>query len=144
MARFYEQLLIELNATVLQAQYEDFAETINGVIYRRDGNRPINTPERSANLWLTWDFLDHWTAHSGVRYVGDSFINTDNSQRLPSYTVVDIGLSGDLTPDISVHLRGKNIFDEFYAFTSVGNGQNGGQWELGAPRTFEVQLTARF
>src|SRR6185436_7870806 len=67
---FAETWRIELNGTVLRARYEDFSEVVNGKSESRKGNRPINTPERSANLWLTWAFLPHWNAQAGARYVG--------------------------------------------------------------------------
>lgn len=135
---------LEVSGTVLKSEYDDFSETVGGVPTSRDGNRVINVPQRSANVWLTWAFLPQWSAQTGLRYVGDSYVNADNTQRLPAYNVVDAGLHWDATQALAFDLRGKNIFDKFYAYTSVANGNNGGQWVLGAPRTVEVVMTAKF
>jgi iron complex outermembrane receptor protein len=135
---------VELNGTVLRARYEDFSETVAGVIYSRDDNRPINTPERSANLWVTWAFAPQWHAQAGARYVGKIYANTDNTQRVDGYTVADAGLHWDVSSDIALDLRAKNLFDKFYAYSTVGNGANGGQLLQGAPRTVDVGLTVRF
>lgn len=135
---------VELNGTVLRARYEDFAEAVSGRFVSRDGNRPINTPERSANLWVTWAFASQWHAQAGARYVGKIYANTDNTQSVDGYTVVDAGLHWDATSDIGLDLRAKNLFDKFYAYSTVGNGANGGQLLQGAPRTVDVGLTVRF
>ncbi len=135
---------VELNGTVLRARYEDFSETVSGVLYSRDGNRPINTPERSANLWVTWAFAPEWHAQAGARYVGKIYANTDSSQSVDGYTVIDAGLHWDVSSDIGLDLRAKNLFDKFYAYSTVGNGANGGQLLQGLPRTVDVGLTVRF
>lgn len=139
-----EDWRIELNGTALRARYEDFSEVVSGARVSRDGNRPINTPERAANLWVTWSFVPRWQAQLGARYVGDIYANTDNTQRVSGFTVVDTGLHWDAALNIGIDVRVKNIFDKFYAYNTVGNGSNGGQLLLGAPRTAEVGLTARF
>ncbi len=103
-----------------------------------------NTPERAANLWVTWSFDPRWQAQVGARYVGDIYANTDNSQRVAGFTVVDAGLHWEATQTIGVDLRVKNLFDKLYAYNTVANGSNGGQLLLGAPRTGEVALTFKF
>lgn len=135
---------VELNGAVLRARYEDFSEAISGVVYSRDGNRPTNTPERSANLWVTWAFARQWRAQTGLRYVGEIYANTDNTQRVGGYTVIDAGLHWDVASNVDIDVRAKNLFDRFYAYNTVGNGANGGQLLQGPPRTAEVGLTVRF
>lgn len=135
---------VELNGTLLRARYEDFSEAISGVLYSRDGNRPVNTPERSANLWVTWRFAPRWHAQAGARYVGPIYANTDNSQRVDGYTVFDAGLHWEVQPNVGIDARAKNVFDRFYAYNTVGNGANGGQLLQGPPRTVEMALTVRF
>lgn len=141
---FTQDWRLEANGTVLEAEYDDFAEVVNGQRQVRDGNRVNNVPERSANLWLIWTFDPQWSVQAGVRYVGDMYVNADNSQRLAAYSVVDAGLHWDATPTLGFDLRGKNISDKFYAYTYTANGNNGGQWMLGAPRTWELEMTAKF
>jgi iron complex outermembrane recepter protein len=134
---------IELNGTILRARYEDFSETISNEIISRDGNRPTNTPERSANLWVTWAFAPQWQAQAGARYVGKIYANTDNSQSVDGYTVIDAGLHWDVSSMVGLDLRAKNLFDDFYAYSTVGNGANGGQLLQGSPRSVDVGLTMR-
>ena len=135
-----EQWLIQLNGTVLEAQYDDFYELVGSKKESRNGNRPINTPDQSANLWVTWDFMPQWSAQTAVRYVGDIYMTSDNTKSVPSFTIVDLGLHWDMTPEIALDLLGKNVFDKFYAYTT----SNSSQWMLGAPSSVELQLTATF
>lgn len=134
---------IELNGTVLNAEYDDFYETVSGVRVSRNGNRPINIPEKLANLWVLWQFLPSWQAQAGAQYRGDIYANSDNTSRAPGYTVVELGLRWAATSSLRIDLRASNVFDEFYAATTAGNGGSG-QWVLGAPRSFEAALTAKF
>lgn len=132
---------VEANGTVLKAQYDEFSENVNGVPVSRDGKRPTNVPNRSANLWLSWAVNPQWLAQAGVRYVGSAYTTNANTQRLPSYTVVDAGLHWEATQRFDVDLRVTNAFDKFYAYTSTNNGN---QWILGAPRTVEFEVTTSF
>lgn len=135
---------VEANGTALRARYEDFYENVGGIRYDRKGNRPTNTPERSANLWVTWAFAPRWNAQAGARYVGPIYANTDNSQRVDGYTVIDTSLHWDAAENVGIDVRAKNVFDKFYAYNTVGNGANGGQLLQGPPRTVDVGLTVRF
>jgi iron complex outermembrane receptor protein len=132
---------IELNGATLEARYDDFSENVNGVPVSRDGKRPINVPQQSANLWVTWTISPHWQAQAGARYVGSMYTTNDNTQVLPSYTVVDAGVHWDPVTQFGVDVRLSNALDKFYAHTSSNNG---GQWILGAPRAVEIAVTTRF
>jgi iron complex outermembrane receptor protein len=83
-------------------------------------------------------------AHGTVRFVGDRYINAANSLSLPSYTVVDAGLRRSISRTVALDFRVGNLFDAFYPYNFVGNGLGGGNWLLGAPRSFEIDLTAGF
>jgi iron complex outermembrane receptor protein len=135
---------IEVNYTTLNAEYDNFFENVAGTRTSRNGNRPINIPERLANVWATWDFLPQWQAQIGVEYHGDIYANTDNSQRVPSYTVFDAGLRWTPSTSFTVDLRATNLSDRLYAYASSGDGSNRGQWVLGAPRGYELALTTKF
>lgn len=132
---------IELNGTALKARYDDFSENVNGVPVSRDGKRPINVPQQSANLWMSWTVNPQWQAQAGVRHVGSMYTNNDNTLVLPSYTVVDAGVHWDPVTRFGVDVRLTNALDKFYGYTSSNSG---GQWILGAPRAVEVAVTTRF
>ncbi len=132
---------IEANGTTLKARYDDFSENVTGVLVSRDGKRPINVPQRAANVWASWAFHSQWLAQAGVRYVGSMYTTNDNIQQLPSYTIVDAGLHWDTTSQWAIDVRLNNVLDEFYAYTSANNG---GQWIPGAPRELEIAVTAKF
>ncbi|MGC3982986.1 MAG: TonB-dependent siderophore receptor [Steroidobacteraceae bacterium] len=135
---------IEANGTVLKAKYDDFTESVSGVRVSRNGNRPVNIPQRLASLWTIWTFVPRWQAQVGVQYHGDMYANSDNTQRVPAYTVVDAGLRWTADKNMIIDLRASNVLDRFYAYGTGGNGSNGGQWLVGAPRSFEIAWTAKF
>lgn len=130
-------LKIEANAAKLDARYDDFKEpgSAPGTLVSRDGNTPPGVPEEAANLWASWDFLPRWQATAGVRYVGPRKANTANTRQVGSYTVADIALGWQAGPNLRVNLHVANVFDRDYPL-SVSN--NGNQWLLGRPRSFEL------
>jgi iron complex outermembrane receptor protein len=107
----------------------------------RDGNQPINVPEQAANLLASVTIGQRWYVQAGVRYVGSFYTTTSNQAEIPSYTIVDAGLHWTPRPMLDVDLRMNNASDEFYAYTSVNNGN---QWVLGQPRSAELAVTMTF
>jgi iron complex outermembrane receptor protein len=132
--------MVEANASVLEAEFEDFAESQGGTVVSRNGNVPPNTPEETANLWLTWEFASRWQARAGLRYVGETFSDNANTFEVPDYTVVDAGVSFAASESVRVSLRGYNLFDEVYATTTY----NDEQWMLGRPRAVDLSVDVRF
>jgi outer membrane receptor for ferric coprogen and ferric-rhodotorulic acid len=55
--------------------------------------------------------------------------------------VVDAGLRWAVSSRAAIDVRLGNVFDAFYPFNFAGNGRGGGNWLVGAPRSFEVALT---
>jgi iron complex outermembrane receptor protein len=104
------------------------------------GNTRFDVPERAANVWLTWEGNGGLRAQAGLRYVGRRFTDTANTFRIPSYTVIDAGISYALAENIAVDLRAFNLFDKDYAISAYNNEQ----WVLGRPRSAEVAIRARF
>jgi len=133
-----------VNGTVLDPEFDEFYENVGGVRISRNGNKPTNVPSQSGNLLATWSFRQDWLAQGTVRYVGDRFIDTANTQRLPSYTIVDLGLRRSLPRNMALDFRIMNLGDAFYAYNFTGNGLGGGNWNVGMPRSFEISLTAGF
>ncbi|WP_257463259.1 TonB-dependent siderophore receptor [Archangium lipolyticum] len=60
------------------------------------GKAPVGVPELQGSLWLDYTLQDGVLqglgAGAGVRYVGASFANRDNSLEVPGFTLVDAGI----------------------------------------------------
>src|SRR6185295_11285044 len=132
---------IEVNGTVLHAQFDDFSELVSGRPVSRVGNRPPNVPETAANAWFTWNVAAGWQARAGLRYVGERFIDNANTWRMPGYTVTDFGLRHRLNDRLTADVRMYNAFDDIYAIGFWNGNATAQQWLLGAPRRAEVGLT---
>lgn len=96
------------------------------------GNRFKLVPRNQASLWsdYTWrsGFLDGFGVGAGVRYVGDTYGSTSNTENshVGSYTVYDASVHYDLSrlnpalAGVSVDVTAKNIFDKDYVSTCDG------------------------
>jgi iron complex outermembrane recepter protein len=133
-------LTVTLNGTVLKARYDDFSETVGGVPFQRAGNRPTNVAQKTANAFVSWEFLKGWVVDGGASYVGDRYQDAANTRRIPSYTVADVGLRWQFIDDATIDVRLNNLFNETYVRSTYGSSQ----WVLGDPRTFMVTLNGAF
>jgi len=127
------------------------ANLLNAKITASDDDEILNkqprmSPEKYFRLWLTKELLllDRWPARisTGVTYVGERYIDATNETYLPSYQVMDMSTSIDLSHQLSLSLSAKNVFDEVYiagAFNAVPLWAN-----QGASRTIEGSITYRF
>lgn len=111
-----------------------------------EGNRPIGVPEMQANLSAEWDtpFLAGLTLAGSVIYTGDEYVDTANTQDIPSWTRLDLGGRYEtLVEGTPVTFRAavENVFDESY-WSGVAGSYGG--LGLGAPRTVTLSVTARF
>lgn len=136
-----EKLSVEINGSVLKAQFDDFNESVGGVAVSRSGNLPPDVPERLGNLWLNYRLNGDWRVGGGLRYVGKRSANNANSVFMDAYTTADAWISYRLAPG-ELRLAVRNVTDEVYANRSYGT--NGSQFILGEPRSFEVSYSARF
>ncbi|WP_188982203.1 TonB-dependent receptor [Pseudomonas matsuisoli] len=131
------EVQLSANASWVRAEYDEFEG--NGNDYK--GNRPFDVPRRSANLWLSKDFAERFSAGAGARYVDSRYADNANTVNVPSYTVVDANFDWHLQPDLTLGLQLNNLFDRQYATTTSNNGQ---QWYLGEPRSFFVTADYSF
>lgn len=134
-----DTLQVGFNLAALKAEYRDFNETVDGVVVSREGKVPTSVPERAANVWTRWEFLSDWSVDANWHYVGKRYTNTTNTDDLPSYEVMDLGLHWQVRPDTLLSLRVYNALDDVYAESG-----NSGQWLLGAPRTAEASVYFKF
>ncbi|WP_285375166.1 TonB-dependent receptor [Pseudomonas sp. lyk4-TYG-107] len=132
---------LQANAAIVKAKYDDFSEVVNGQTLSYDGNRPVDVPRRTANLWLNKNLSDDLKAGAGMRYVDARYADMANRNELPSYTVVDATLSWQALRNTTLGLQLNNLFDRQYAQSQYNAGQ---QWILGEPRSFFVTADYTF
>lgn len=132
---------LQANASIVKAKYDDFSEVVNGQTLSYNGNRPVDVPRRTANLWLNKALSDDLKAGAGVRYVDARYADMANRNELPSYTVVDATLSWQALRNTTLGLQVNNLFDRRYAQSQYNEGQ---QWILGEPRSFFVSADYTF
>ena len=132
--------LLQGNLAYVDAQYDDFTETVSGVAVSREGNTPTNTPARVANAWLTYTIDEQWEAGVDMRYVSSRYANTANTMWAPAYTIAGAYVSYRPAPNAAVTLRVRNLTDEVYARWVTGTPM----FYLGAPRTVELALQMRY
>lgn len=127
------------NLAVLEARYDDFSTEADGVLVDYTGNRPRNVPEQVINNWLTWNFLPRWETYVGVQWIGSIYNDDANRVKRPASTVVNFGLTYDVTEHGELALRVFNVFDEKYA---TGGGSY--EWQLAPPRTAELSYRIKY
>ncbi|WP_434729382.1 TonB-dependent receptor [Pseudomonas soli] len=135
------KLLAAGNFSWVNAEYDEFNETIGGVVYSRKGKNPVNIPDRVANLWLTYDLAPGWQVGADARYVSAVYANTANTQWVPSYTVYGLSMTHDLDQHVQLSARLRNLTDEVYARFIH---QTNTQYYLGEPRSLEVAVQWRY
>lgn len=97
------------------------------------GNRPIGVPELLGNLGLEWDasFLQGLTLTGNAIYTGSQYVNTLNTQSIPSWVRYDLGaryttMLGQTPTTLRLVMR--NILDTNYwsgvsSFGGLGQGE---------------------
>lgn len=134
---------VEGNLALLDARFDDFFEETDAGPVSRAGKTPPSVPERSANLWLTWNAPRDWQVRGGLRSVGPRYWDNTNTSLIPTYTVVDGGVRKRLKSGVAVDLFLYNLTNQLYA-TDFYYNEFAPQWMLGAPRAAEVALTLGF
>ncbi|MFL9924004.1 TonB-dependent receptor [Herbaspirillum lusitanum] len=133
---------IEANASILQAQFDDFVATVGGKATSLAGYRPQFVPRRTGNLFVLWKLAPEWEARTGAHYVSDRYSDNTNQSRLPAYTVLDAGLAWKVSPKLKFDFRVDNIADKVYAASTYAGTAT--QWILGQPRTFTAAMNYAF
>lgn len=134
-------LSIDLNAAVLNAEFDEFNELVAGVLVSRAGNLPPNTPERLANAYVTYRASAAWEMGGGARYVGRRFSNNANTLAIPSYLVADAFVGYRWRRDAVLTARVRNLGDEQWVVSPYNAGA---QWSLGDPRSYELSVRLDF
>ncbi|WP_243397906.1 TonB-dependent receptor [Herbaspirillum robiniae] len=133
---------IEANASILQAQFDDFVASVGGKPTSLQGYRPQFAPKRTGNLFVAWNFMPQWEARSGAHYVSDRYSDNTDVSRLPAYTVLDAGLAWRATDRLKFDFRIDNLTDKVYAASTYAGTAT--QWILGAPRSYTLTMNYAF
>ncbi len=91
-------------------------------VIENKGNSPTQAPRHMASLWADYLFdsaaLDGLRLGGGVRYVGYSWADAENTMKVPAYTLFDASIGYDLgkvgLKGVDVRLNANNLTDESY------------------------------
>ena len=104
------------------------------------GNTPAQIAKHKATLWADYYATDKITLNAGVRYEGGMQVDKQNSDELPSVTLVDIGGNYQINPMLAVGASINNLFDKTY----VGACYDLENCWMGPERQMSVSLKASF
>ncbi|PKO91402.1 MAG: TonB-dependent siderophore receptor [Betaproteobacteria bacterium HGW-Betaproteobacteria-10] len=128
------------NISQVDAEYDEFNESVGGIAVSRAGKRPSNIPERVGNLWLTYVPAANWQIGADARYVASRYSDSANTISDGAYNLFGAFVSYRLNRTSKLTLRGKNLSDEIYAENLSGSNMA----YLGAPRTFDISIQTGF
>lgn len=99
-------------------------ETTKSNVAGAQGKTPVAMPENMASLWSNYTVasgpLDSLGLGAGVRYVGSTWADTNNTIKVPDYTLVDAAIHYDLGQvnsqlhGLNVALNANNLFNKHY------------------------------
>jgi iron complex outermembrane receptor protein len=112
------------------------------------GNTPAQIPEHMASVWGDYWFdsglLRNLGIGAGVRYVGGIWADTENTRKVPGYTLVDMsvryGLDDIGLPGGTARLNVNNLFDKNY----VASCYDLSNCYFGAERSVTATLNYKF
>ncbi|PMH05026.1 TonB-dependent siderophore receptor [Vibrio splendidus] len=88
------------------------------------GNTPSQIADQLASAWANYRFLsgplDGLTVGTGARYVGDSYADNTETNKVPSYTLFDATVSYRVE-DYKFQVAAKNLADKEYVATCSGS-----------------------
>ncbi|GAF52353.1 LOW QUALITY PROTEIN: ferrichrome-iron receptor [Psychrobacter sp. JCM 18900] len=128
---------VDLSASYSYTDAEITEEEINPEVV---GNTPAQTAKHKATLWADYYATDKLTLNAGIRYEDGMQIDKQNSDELPSVTLVDIGGSYQINPMLAVGASINNLFDKTY----VGACYDINNCWMGPERQMSVSLKANF
>jgi catecholate siderophore receptor len=111
-------------------------DTASGQQADTQGNRPLNTPPYTANLWTTYRFDGGWRLGGGAQGTGARYASNADTNLAPRYLRWDAMLAYE-QKDYTVRLNVLNLFDKDYY-----EGVYAGHVVPGTPRI--VQVTAEY
>lgn len=101
-----------------------YMDNVNTRSTTAQDKHPTYVPRHTANAWANYTFragaLAGLSVGGGVRYVGSSYANADNTMKVSPFTVVDAAVRYDLGQSIpalkglTAALNASNLFDHEY------------------------------
>ncbi|GAB2941246.1 TonB-dependent siderophore receptor [Hafnia psychrotolerans] len=91
-----------------------------------NGNTPYVTPKQMASIWGQYKTPVGVDLGAGVRYIGTQWADNENTQPMPSATLVDASVRMNLAPfnpqlkGAYVQLNANNLFDKKYVAACYG------------------------
>ncbi|NYR08229.1 TonB-dependent siderophore receptor [Psychrobacter sp. BI730] len=128
---------VDLAASYSYTDAEITEEEINPEVV---GNTPAQVAKHKATLWADYYATDKLTLNAGVRYEDGMQIDRQNTDELPSVTLVDIGGNYQINPMLAVGASINNLFDKTY----VGACYDINNCWMGPERQMSVSLKANF
>lgn len=129
------QLRADGNIAFVDAEYDEYFE--GGESFK--GRTPNSAPNRVGNLWLIYQPVSDWQFGVGGRYVASVYTNSENTQKLPAYTLYDAYARYSFNQHIDITLRGRNLSDKLYAYSGSSS-----QYYVGEPRSVELTLDLKY
>ena len=103
------------------------------------GNQIQNVPKNSANVWITYDFLEKWQVGGGPSYVDSRYSNNANTNRVPGFVRWDSTVAYQITKNIQFRVNAINLTNQLY-FDSI----SGSKAIPAAGRTFLAGANFKF
>ncbi|WP_313054373.1 TonB-dependent siderophore receptor [Pseudomonas lopnurensis] len=113
------------------------------------GNTPTQSVRHMASIWADYRFigdsLEGLSTGAGIRYVGKSWADAENTQRVPSYTLFDASIGYDFArvglDGVGVRLNANNLTDKRYV---AGCGSSLNYCYLGEERNITATVSYEF
>ncbi len=102
---------LEANANVTDNLTVTASYTMNNMKLEKGdnaGNRPFQAPKQMASVWGRYGFNNGLALSAGVRYVGKSWADNENTVEVPAYTLVDVGAEYDMGR-LNSNLKGSSV-----------------------------------
>lgn len=86
------------------------------------GNRPDRVPKQLASAWLSYTLPGNGirgdlTLGGGLRYVGSSYGDRENTVKIAGHTVFDLSAAYKVSENLNLQVTAKNLFDKEYITT---------------------------
>lgn len=129
------ELRLRANAALFHNRFGDFVIETSGGDTELTGNRLPLVPDRILNLGASLEPTASVRLTAGLKYVGDRYLDQQNTYLLDSYTLLDASVSWTGGP-LRVTASARNLLDTGY-FTN-GDTSLAESLESGAPRQLIV------
>jgi outer membrane receptor protein involved in Fe transport len=137
-----ESVDLALDGTVARHEYDDRINLI-GSSGDIEGNDIDTAPHHFGSARLGWNFLPDYRGELEWVHMSEYYLEPDNNHEYDGHDLLNLRVTGQLTPRLSLGLRVTNLLDEDYAERAdFGFGQY--RYFVGETRSLYVQLEYLF